>query len=85
LLNAIKPPVAPVNTLNIYELRNYRAKPGAAKEWLDLFTSALQHREKYCKIVGLWQTEAGQSNGRFCYQQTMPVHPLRGISQCLRH
>ena len=61
-LNAIKPPVAPANSPNIYELRTYRAKPGAAKEWLDLFTSALQYREKYSKIVGLWQTEAGQPN-----------------------
>ena len=31
LLNAIKPPVAPASTGNVYELRNYRAKPlGAA-------------------------------------------------------
>ena len=57
LLNAIKPPVAPANSPNIYELRTYRAKPGAAKEWLQLFTSALEHREKYSKIVGLWQTD----------------------------
>ena len=63
LLNAIKPPVAPASTGNVYELRNYRAKPaGAAKQWLDLFTAALPAREKYSKIVGLWQTEAGQPN-----------------------
>ena len=63
LLNAVKPPVAPANTPNVYELRNYRAKPGgAAKQWLELFTAALEHREKYSKIVGLWQTEAGQPN-----------------------
>jgi hypothetical protein len=62
LLNGIKPPVAPRETPNVYELRNYRAKPGAAKQWLDLFTAALEHREKYSKIVGLWQTEAGQPN-----------------------
>ena len=63
LLNAIRPPVAPASTGNIYELRNYRAKPaGAAKQWLDAFTAALPAREKYSKIVGLWQTEAGQPN-----------------------
>ena len=62
LLNAIKPPQAPASKPNLYELRNYRAKPGAAKQWLELFTAALEHREKYSKIVGLWQTEAGQPN-----------------------
>jgi hypothetical protein len=62
LLNALKAPVAPAGTPNVYELRAYRAKVGAAKPWLDLFTAALEHREKYSKIVGLWQTEAGQPN-----------------------
>jgi len=62
-LNAIRPPVAPSSTGNVYELRNYRAKPaGAAKQWLDAFTAALPAREKYSKIVALWQTEAGQPN-----------------------
>ena len=64
LLNAVRAPVAPASTGNIYELRNYRAKPlGAVKQWLDAFTAALPAREKYSKIVGLWQTEAGQPNG----------------------
>ena len=63
LLNAIRAPVAPETTGNVYELRNYRAKPaGAAKQWLDAFTTVLPAREKYSKIVGLWQTEAGQPN-----------------------
>jgi hypothetical protein len=63
LLNAIKPPVAPASTGNIYELRNYRAKPlGAVRQWADAFVAALPAREKYSKIVGLWQTEAGQPN-----------------------
>jgi hypothetical protein len=63
LLNAIKPPVAPATTGNIYELRNYRAKPlGAVRQWADAFTAALPAREKYSKIVGLWQTETGQPN-----------------------
>jgi hypothetical protein len=63
LLNALRPPVAPASTGNIYEFRNYRAKPGgAAKQWLDAFIEALPAREKYSRIVGLWQTEAGQPN-----------------------
>ena len=58
-----RPPVAPASTGNIYEFRNYRAKPaGAVRQWLDAFTAALPAREKYSKIVGLWQTEAGQPN-----------------------
>jgi hypothetical protein len=63
LLNAIRPLVAPASTGNIYELRNYRAKPGGAvRQWLDAFTAVLPAREKYSKIVALWQTEAGQPN-----------------------
>jgi hypothetical protein len=63
LLNAVRPPVAPATTGNIYELRNYRAKTGGAvRKWIDAFTAVLPAREKYSKIVGLWQTEAGQPN-----------------------
>ena len=63
LMNAIKPPVAPASTGNVYELRNYRAKPlGAVRQWTEAFTAVLPAREKYSKIVGLWQTEAGQPN-----------------------
>ena len=63
LLNAIRPPVAPASTGNVYEFRNYRAKPaGAVRQWLDAFTAVLPAREKYSKIVGLWQTEMGQPN-----------------------
>jgi NIPSNAP protein len=63
LLNALIAPVAPATTGNVYELRNYRAKPGGAvRQWLEIFTAALKHREKYSKIVGLWQTETGQPN-----------------------
>jgi hypothetical protein len=63
LLNAIIPPVAPATPGNVYEFRNYRAKPlGAAKQWLEAFTAALPAREKYSKIVGLWQTDIGQPN-----------------------
>jgi hypothetical protein len=63
LLNAVRPPVAPATTGNIYEFRNYRAKTGGAvRKWLDAFTAVLPAREKYSKIVGLWHTEAGQPN-----------------------
>jgi NIPSNAP len=63
LLNGIIAPVAPASSGNVYELRNYRAKTGGAvRQWLEIFTAALKHREKYSKIVGLWQTEAGQPN-----------------------
>jgi hypothetical protein len=62
LLNAVREPAAPAQKPNVYELRCYRARPGGAKQWLDLFTSALPAREKYSRIVGLWATEAGQPN-----------------------
>jgi NIPSNAP len=72
LLNALIAPVAPATTGNIYELRNYRAKPGGAvRQWLEIFTAALKHREKYSKIVGLWQTEAGQPN-EVCHMWAYP-------------
>src|ERR1700733_440863 len=47
LLNGVKAPVAPVRTPNIYEFRNYRTKPGATPQWVQLFTKALGVREKY--------------------------------------
>ena len=62
LLNAVKSPIAPASPGNVYELRNYRAKPGAAKPWLEIFTAALPARERHSKIVGLWQTDASQPN-----------------------
>src|SRR5271156_757875 len=63
LLNAVRAPVAPASAGNISELRTYRAKPvGAVKQWVDAFTAALPAREKYSKMVALWQTEAAQPN-----------------------
>ena len=62
LLNALKAPVAPERTPNVYELRCYRAKVGAARQWAELFMKALPVREKYSRIVGLWLAEAGQPN-----------------------
>jgi hypothetical protein len=63
LLNAVRAPVAPATPGNIYEFRNYRAKTGGAvRKWIEAFTAVLPAREKYSKIVGLWQTETGQPN-----------------------
>ncbi len=63
LLSAIRAPVAPASSGNIYELRNYRARAvGPVRQWIEAFTAVLPAREKYSKIVGLWQTEAGQPN-----------------------
>jgi len=62
LLNGVRAPTAPTRTPNIYEFRNYRTIPGAVPQWLQLFTKALEVREKYSKIVGLWATEAPQVN-----------------------
>jgi hypothetical protein len=62
LLNPVVGPVAPATTPNVYEFRNYRAKPGAVDQWVNLMVKNLPLREKYSKIVGLWTTEAGQPN-----------------------
>lgn len=62
LMNAVVSPKAPASDGNIYEFRNYRLRPGAMGKWCKAFTGALEVREKYSKIVGLWQSEAGQPN-----------------------
>jgi hypothetical protein len=62
LLNPIIAPATPAEVGNIYEFRYYRLQPGAMKRWVELFTKVLPIREKYSKIVGLWNTEAGQPN-----------------------
>ena len=62
LLNPVVGINAPGGANNLYEFRYYRLQPGAMKRWTELFTGALPVREKYSKIVGLWQTEAGQPN-----------------------
>jgi hypothetical protein len=52
LMNAVRPPVAPASTGNVYELRNYRGKPaGGLKQWLDAFTAVLPARELWDKIL----------------------------------
>jgi hypothetical protein len=62
LLNGIIGPNVPARAPNVYELRNYRTKPGAVRRWVDMITKVMPVREKYSKIVGLWITEAGQPN-----------------------
>src|SRR5262249_52506308 len=61
-MNALRAPVLPASGSNVYELRNYRTRPGAVPQWTQLFTKALEHREKYSRIVGLWTVEAPQIN-----------------------
>ena len=62
LMNPVIGPVAPAEAPNVYELRDYRTKVGAARQWAGLITKAMPAREKYSKPVGLWITEAGQPN-----------------------
>ena len=54
--------VPPGGEGNIYEYRYYRVAVGTAGKWISEFKNALPIREKYSKMVGLWQTEAGQPN-----------------------
>jgi hypothetical protein len=46
----------------LYELRWYRAQTGRVGEFLAAIKAIMPVREKYSKIVALWQTEAGQLN-----------------------
>lgn len=62
ILSAQLPLTPPASDGNLYELRTYRAAVGRAGEWLGHFKAALPAREKYSKIVGLWQTEVAQLN-----------------------
>src|SRR3979490_493051 len=60
LLNAVKAPVAPASTGNIYELRNYRAKAaGGVKQWLHAFTAAPPAPGKNSKNRRPWGTQGG--------------------------
>jgi hypothetical protein len=62
LMNPVIAPRKPEKEPNIYELRAYRLKPGAAKEWVGHIMDAMPVREKYSKPSGLWISEAGQPN-----------------------
>jgi hypothetical protein len=55
----------------VYELRVYRAGAGKMKGWVDLFTKALEVREKYSKIVALWTGDVGQPN-EICHLWAYP-------------
>jgi len=80
ILNQVVGPKAPENDGNIYELRNYRLKPGAAKAWSGHFVDSLPVREKYSKIVGLWISEAGQPN-EVCHMWAYPSLDARAKSR----
>jgi hypothetical protein len=60
ILRALLPLKPPASEGNVYELRTYRTRPGAASEWLDHFKAIIPVRENYSKNVGLWQTQIGQ-------------------------
>jgi hypothetical protein len=62
LLTGIVAPKAPDTTPNVYEFRNYRAKPGAVHTWAGMLKNVLPAREKLSKIVGLWVTESPEVN-----------------------
>jgi len=71
LLNAVIPPRPPATTPNVYELRVYRAGAGKMKGWVELFTAALEVREKYSKIVALCTGDVGQPN-EICHLWAYP-------------
>ena len=60
ILRAHLPLNPPASEGNVYELRTYRTRPGAAGEWLEHFKAIMPVRENYSKNVGLWQTQIGQ-------------------------
>lgn len=60
ILRALLPLKPPASEGNVYELRTYRTRPGAASEWLEHFKAIMPVRENYSKNVGLWQTQIGQ-------------------------
>jgi hypothetical protein len=62
LMQSFLPFKPPRRTGNVYEYRNYRAKPGKAREWAGFFTEVMPVREKYSENVCAWITEAGQPN-----------------------
>ncbi len=53
-------PVIPMNPVegegNIYEFRNYRVKTGRGAAWTARMAQDLAAREKYSKVVGVWNT-----------------------------
>ena len=62
ILNPVLPVKPPALGGNLYELRRYRLLPGKLAEWIELFKGILPLREKYSKLVGLWQSEIGEQN-----------------------
>jgi hypothetical protein len=74
LMTPVLGPVAPAEAPNVYELRNYRLKPGAVRQWVSLFSKALPLRETYSKPAGLWMTDAGQPN------EVVHIWPYRDLN-----
>jgi hypothetical protein len=47
---------------HVYELRTYRGYPGEIAAWARAFKAVLPTREKYSRLVGLWQSDVGKLN-----------------------
>jgi hypothetical protein len=62
ILSPQLPLTPPADAGWLYELRWYRSHPGRIAEWIREIKGVMPTREKYSKIVGLWQTEMGQLN-----------------------
>jgi hypothetical protein len=62
ILSPALPLAPPADGGRLYELRWYRSHPGKIGEWINHIKGVMPVREKYSKIVGLWQTEMGQLN-----------------------
>jgi len=62
ILSPQRPLTPPADAGWLYELRWYRSHPGRIAEWIREIKGVMPTREKYSKIVGLWQTEMGQLN-----------------------
>jgi hypothetical protein len=62
ILSPQLPLTPPADSGWVYELRWYRSHPGRIGEWIGNIKGVMPTREKYSKIVGLWQTEMGQLN-----------------------
>jgi hypothetical protein len=62
VLSAQLPLNPPADAGHLYELRWYRSKVGRIGDWIREIKGVMPTREKYSKIVCLWQTEMGQLN-----------------------
>lgn len=57
-VTAVRGPTAPAVAGGIYEMRDYRLRPGMVPAWVEIFTAALPEREKYSRLAALLVNEA---------------------------